>query len=171
MEDSFQFDSILELSDNRLWGAHFVVPDLVLKALSSDNKRVICLLNGKVEYQCAMVPKGEGIYVISVNKKIRDQLKLVPGSKVHVALKKDESVYGLPMPEELEEVLSQDTEGNRLFHALTDGKIRTLLYIVGHVKSSEKRIERALIIVKHLKEQAGKLDYRKLNQALKDGIS
>lgn len=169
MEDSFQFDSVLELSDNRLWGAHFAVPELVVKALTSNDKRVICRLNGTVEYQCAMVPKGEGIYVISVNKKLRDQLNLVAGSRVQVVLKKDESIYGLPMPEELAEVLSQDEEGNKFFHALTDGKIRTLLYIAGNVKSSEKRIERALIIVEHLKAQGGKLDYRKLNQALKSG--
>lgn len=169
MEDSFQFDAVIELSDNRLWGAHFAVPGVVVSALTSENRRVHCLLNGKAAYQCALLPKGEGVYVISVNKKIREQLKLAAGSAVHVVLKKDESVYGLPMPEELAEVLAQDAEGNKLFHALSEGKIRTLLYIVGNVKSSEKRIARALTILEHLKEQGGKLDYKKLGQAFKSG--
>jgi uncharacterized protein YdeI (YjbR/CyaY-like superfamily) len=103
-----------------------------------------------------------------VNKKIRDQLGLKPGSPAQVSLRKDESEYGLPMPEELAEVLAQDEEGNRLFHALTPGKLRTLLYIVGHVKNTDARIGRAFIIVEHLKANNGKIKYRQLNEELKN---
>jgi uncharacterized protein YdeI (YjbR/CyaY-like superfamily) len=89
---------------------------------------------------------------------------------VSVLLKKDESEYGLPMPEELQELLLQDEEGDRLFHALTIGKQRTLLYIVGSVKDTGKRISRALAIVNHLKATGGKIDYKKLNEAIRLGI-
>lgn len=41
------------------------------------------------------------------------------------------------MPEELEELLHQDEEGNRLFHALTPGKQRTLLYYIGAPKTAD----------------------------------
>ena len=166
--DSFQFTAFIEISTNKLWGAHFAVPNLVSEALSGpEDKRVVCTLNEKVEYQCAMLPRGDGSFLITVNKKIRDQLNLKPGSQVRVSLHKDESEYGLPMPEELAAVLEQDPEGSQFFHALTPGKLRTLLYIVGQVKSSDKRIARALAIVEHLKGNAGKLDYKQLHLHLK----
>lgn len=166
--DTFQFNSFIEISTNKLWGAHFAVPDLVANALiQGDDRRVVCTINSSTTYQCAMLPRGDGSFLISVNKKIRDQLKLTGGSRVQVSLVKDESQYGLPMPEEFAAVLEDDPEGARLLHALTPGKIRTLLYIVGNVKSSEKRIARALAIVEHLKSNDGQIDYKKLNAALK----
>ncbi|MBL7828138.1 MAG: DUF1905 domain-containing protein [Saprospiraceae bacterium] len=169
--DFFEFQSTLEISTNKLWGGHFAVPSWVLEAFaSSEDKRVVCQVNDAPEFQCAMLPVGDHTYVVSVNKKLRDHLKLKPGSKVDVKLRKDESVYGLPMPEEMAEVLAQDAEGNSLFHALTPGKIRTLLYIAGNVKSAEKRIFRAIAIVNHLKANKGKIDYKQLNLDLKAEI-
>lgn len=163
-----EFTSTIELSSNKLWGAHFGVPDVIARQfIEGDDRRVVCTLNEQVEYQCALLPHGEGSFVISVNKKIRDTLGLKPGSSVRVSLRKDESEYGLPMPEELEELLRQDEEGNRLFHALTPGKLRTLLYIVGHVKTSDKRLARSLTIVEHLKKNGGKIHYRELNLEIK----
>ncbi|MCB0523205.1 MAG: DUF1905 domain-containing protein [Lewinellaceae bacterium] len=167
--ETYQFTSSLEISTNKLWGAHFAVPDLVSGILiDGEDRRVICTLNEKVEYQCAMLPRGDGSFLITVNKKIREQLKLQAGSTLRVSLKKDTSEYGLPMPEEMAEVLAQDDEGNKLFHALTPGKIRTLLYIAGNVKSSEKRISRSIAIVEHLKETKGKIDFKMLNIKLKE---
>lgn len=162
------FTAALQESGNKLWGFHFLVPDPIAQTFLSEGvKRVVCTLNDKVEFQCGLIPKGEGLYCIMVNKKIRDQLGLKPGSSAQVTLQKDESEYGLPMPEELAEVLAQDEEGNRLFHALTPGKLRTLLYIVGNVKNTDARISRALVIVEHLKANSGKVDYKKLNLDLK----
>jgi uncharacterized protein YdeI (YjbR/CyaY-like superfamily) len=71
------------------------------------------------------------------------------------------------MPEELAELLAQDEEGDRLFHALTPGKLRTLLYLVGQPKSSDIRLHRALVVVEHLKTNQGKIDYKKLNLAVR----
>jgi uncharacterized protein YdeI (YjbR/CyaY-like superfamily) len=88
------------------------------------------------------------------------------GDEVRVAVQRDESTYGLPVPEEMAEVLAQDKEGDKLFHALTRGKQRTLLYIVGSVKQSDKRIHRSLVIVKHLKDTGGAINYRQLGKAL-----
>lgn len=168
MEESLQFTSVLEISTNKLWGAHLPVPDAIARVfVAQDAKRVVCTLNEKVEFQCALVPKGEGIYCVVVNKKTRDQLGLKEGSSVKVHIRKDESEYGLPMPEEMAEVLAQDEEGNRLFHALTPGKLRTLLYIVGNVKNSDARITKSLVIVEHLKANGGKINYRQLHEELK----
>lgn len=168
-ENTHHFTSILEESTNRLWGCHFAVPQLVAEALISkgEARRVVCILNEKVEFQCAMLPRGDGTFLITVNKKLRDQLGLKIGMKISASLRKDESEYGLPMPEELAELLAQDDEGNRFFHALTPGKLRTLLYIVGQPKNSDARLRRALVIVEHLKMNNGKINYRQLNEEMK----
>ncbi|MCK6691846.1 MAG: YdeI/OmpD-associated family protein [Thermoanaerobaculia bacterium] len=169
--EKLHFNTVLDLSDNRLWGAHFIVPDLVAQVFVGNKiRRVVCLLNGKIQYQCALLPKGDGSFLITVNKKTRDRLGLKAGSPLQVSLWKDDSEYGLPMPEELAELLSQDEEGNRIFHALTPGKIRTLLYIVDQVKDPDKRIGRALAIVEHLKTNEGKIDYKQLNEALRKSV-
>jgi hypothetical protein len=172
MEQNLSFSSVLEKSDNKLWGCHFVVPAWALAAMSEGNeeRRVVCTLNGKATYQCAMLPFGNGIYVITVNKKLQTQLKLAIGAKVEVTLRKDDSEYGLPMPEELAELLRQDDEGDRLLHALTPGKIRTMLYLAGQPKNSGTRLRRAVAIVEHLKENGGKIDFKKLNEKLKSPL-
>ncbi len=105
-----------------------------------------------------------------MNKKIRDALKLDFGSEVNVTLRKDTSEFGLPMPEELLEVFRQDAKGKQLFLSLTPGKQRTLLYIIGKVKDPQKRVDRSLVIIHHLKEQKGTIDYKKLDRSLKNSV-
>ena len=163
------FTSRLERSTNKLWGCHFQVPSTIAKSLiDSKLRRVVCTLNNSATYQCAILHYGKGLPVISVNKKLRDSLGLSFGSEVHVVLKKDESEYGLPLPDELRELFEQDAEGDRLFHALTRGKQRTLLYIVDKPKNQEQRVIRALAVVKHLKLNKGKIDYKQLGAMIKD---
>jgi hypothetical protein len=167
--DGHRFTSSLEQSHNKLWGCHFRVPTRIAKRLIDGNsRRVVCTLNDSAEYQCAMLPHGNGAFVISVNKQLRDKLGLSFGVEVHVRLANDKSVYGLPMPEEFHELLQQDVEGNSMFHALTRGKQRTLLYIIGSAKGSEKRVTRSIVIVKHLKANRGKINYGQLTLSLKD---
>lgn len=172
MNETLQFSGVLEISTNKLWGAHIAVPILVADTLIAENpsRRVVCVLNGLTEYQCGLIPRGDGTFLVMVNKKLQTKLGLKEGSRVEVALRKDESEYGLPMPEELAELLMQDEEGNRLLHALTPGKIRTLLYIVGQPKSSDLRLQRALTVVDHLKLHAGKIDYKVLYGAMRNTI-
>lgn len=163
-----EFTAALGRFDSNLWTFHIPVPGVVSKAfLDQGTTRVVCTLNGALTFQCALMPKGEGFWFININKKIRDTLKLEPGMEVQVSLVKDESTYGLPMPEELQELLAIDEEGDRLFHALTPGKQRNLLYIVGQPKTSDKRIERALVVVDHLKAHGGRIDFKRLYQNLK----
>jgi uncharacterized protein DUF1905/bacteriocin resistance YdeI/OmpD-like protein len=134
-------------------------------AFEGNNRRVVCSLNGAEPFQCALMPY-EGAYFILVNKAKRTELGVEPGDRLVVRLGKDESEYGLPMPEEFREVLDQDAEGDKLFHSLTPGKQRSLLYYVGKIKDIDRRIHTALIIVDHLREN-GKVVDKKLHEELK----
>lgn len=129
-------------------------------------RRVVCTINGEVSFQCALIPWGE-IFTIIVNKAKREKLGVAAGDMVSVELTADESKYGLPMPEELQEVLNQDPDGDRYFHALTAGKQRSILYFVGKIKDIDKRIHTALIFIEHLKKNDGKIISDQLQEELK----
>ncbi len=167
----YQFTATLQASESKIYQTHVVVPSEIASAfLAEDTKRVVATLtaNGKyVEYQCGLIPRGNGKTVIMVNKDHRTNLSIDAGNNVVVQLRNDESKYGLEMPEELAELLKQDTEGDRFFHALPEGKQRTLLYIVFSMKNPTRRIERAIAIVEHLKAHGGKIDYKQLYNDLK----
>ena len=158
-----EFTAKLENFNTRLWTFHIKVPkDVAMHYLQQGDKRVVATLNHSLTFQCAIMPAGDGVHFINVNKKIRDQLKIKEGSKINVELKKDESEYGLPFPEELKELLEQDKTGNMLFHALTPGKQRNMIYAVSQVKNTDLRIHRALVILEHLKKNKGKINFREL---------
>jgi len=152
------------------WHFLFVTKDLIAKLGFEDKyKRVVCTINGEECFQCALLPWGEIFYII-VNKNKRESLGIVAGDVVDVELVRDESKYGLPMPEELREVLDQDPDGDRLFHALTAGKQRTMLYYIGKWKDIDRRIHYALTVVEHLKRNDGSIIFKELGEELKRPI-
>ncbi|MBC7390145.1 MAG: DUF1905 domain-containing protein [Opitutaceae bacterium] len=163
------FTAVLEKFEGNLWSYYLVVPvSIALPYISDDgDRRVVCTLNNQTEFQCALMHKGDGNFFININKKIRDSLKLKLATQVSVSLRKDESEYGLPMPDELNETLLQDEDGHEIFHALSPGKQRTLIYIASSVKDTQKRINRAIAIVTHLKSTNGKINFKQLNELLK----
>ena len=77
----------------------------------------------------------------------------------------------MPISEEMKELLEIDPEGEALFHKLTPGKIRSLLHFVNKYKSSDKRIEKSVIILEHLKANNGTLDWKTLHDAFKTGLN
>ena len=131
---------------------YFMVDDEVIKGFKKkDIKRVLCQLNGKTEFHCALMPKkGEGTFV-NLGKKIIDPLGLSEGDYIDVIFKEDNNRYQFDMPTELQEVLKTDEEADGIFQSLTDGNKRGLIYLVNGVKSIDKRIERALKIAEKLK--------------------
>jgi len=165
---SIKFKSVLTRSTGEYGGLYFPVPRDVAEKFEVKNgtRRVVCTANGNLTFQCAVLPNSKGFY-IGTNKSIRDTLSIKPGDKVELELKKDESKYGCPMPAEFQEVLNQDSEGDKLFHSLTPGKQRSLLYFVGSVKDIDKRINTALKVIEHLKKNDGKLVHETLHDELK----
>ena len=167
---SIDFTTLLDQFEGVSMTAYLPVSATLAEAFPIQNgsRRVICTLNeGAMEFPCALVSKGDGDYFIFINKTIRNKLKLKLGQAVQVSLRSDESTYGLPMPEELGELLAQDDEGNALFHALTPGKQRSIIHLISVLKSTDKRLYKAIAILDYLKANDGKLDLIQLADALK----
>jgi Domain of unknown function (DUF1905)/Bacteriocin-protection, YdeI or OmpD-Associated len=129
-------------------------------------RRVVCTLNSVETFTCALFP-SQGNYFITLNKKLRDKLHLETGDTVTVELKKDESKYGMPMPDEFAEVLRQDPEGDRLFNKLSPGNQRLMLKLIVFVTDVDRRIARSLAGVELLKQSDGKFDYHAQHAAMR----
>lgn len=134
-------------------GMHYILLDQNTTATltNNGNNRVLCRMNNQLEFHCAVMPKKEGGHFINVGSIICKKLGIQEGSKVTASFTVDDTPYQFEMPIELEEVLNTDEQANKLFHGLTSGNQRSLIYLVTQVKSSEKRIERALKIAAKIK--------------------
>jgi len=95
-------NSTLEKFEGNLWGYHISVPnDVAEKFLGGDNRRIILTINDTQEIQCALMPNGKTGWFININKEVRKKLTLEIGQMVDAKIQKDDSKYGLPMPEEM----------------------------------------------------------------------
>lgn len=137
------------------------VPKEVVDELGTMKIRLLCTVNGTLTFQCGLMALGEGRAYISINAKRMKQLGVTLGSRVSVALEKDNSKYGMPVPEELEELLKQDTEGKRRFDKLTPAMQRYIIFYVAGVKSKQLRLDRAILLIENLKRAVeGKETFR-----------
>jgi hypothetical protein len=163
--------STLQKFDGNLWYYYVEIPKkLAAPFILGNDRRVVCTLNQTVSFQAALMPLGNGHFFINVNQATRKKLKLNEFDEVLVTLEKDNSEYGLPMPEEFKELLAQDLAGNEVFHQLTPGKQRTLLYIIGKPKSADLRIRNGIAVLEHLKQNDGNIIYKQLNEAIKNRL-
>jgi len=160
----------LEKVDSSLGWNYFILIDvaLVVSFIKNENRRIVCDAGQGVVFQCALMPDGKGNYQIIINKERRVKLGWVLGQIVEIVIAKDTSEYGLPISDELSEVLAQEQEGSVHFQLLTPGKRRTLIHWVDNVKNPEIRIRRAIVLLRHLKNQEGSIDFRRLNQEMKE---
>ncbi len=134
-------------------GMHYIKLDTseVPGLTQEGNKRVVCTLNGQLGFHCAIMHKKEGGHFINIGSAICKKLGISRGSKVMATFIVDNSKYQFAMPEQFQEVLNTDPEAETIFHSLTSGNQRGLIYLVTQAKSSGKRIERALKIVEKMK--------------------
>jgi uncharacterized protein YdeI (YjbR/CyaY-like superfamily) len=71
------------------------------------------------------------------------------------------------MPEDLQEGVKHDPEGQQCFDRRTAGKKRSIMYFVSKIKDIDKRIHTALIFIEHIKQNDGKIIQEKLTKELK----
>ena len=90
-------------------------------------------------------------FLISFGKRYQKDLGVDKSDFFMLQLSENQSKYGVEMPEEFQAVLDSDIEAYEGFESLTDGKKRSLIYYVTRFKSSQTRIDKALIISENIK--------------------
>lgn len=172
MPEIVRFESTVDITDSKPpW--HIVrVPKAKVAdfGFKGNLRRVRCRLNDSDAYQCSLFP-SKGDYFLTISKKQREKLGLRAGDNLTVELVKDDSKYGMPMPEEFAEVLRQDPIADEIFNKLSPGDQRLMLKLVVFVKDVDKRIIRSLIGIELLKQMNGVFDYRAQHAAMRAGVS
>lgn len=164
-----KFASALIKLDSNVWSHAVLVPDHISKHfIKGGNKRVVATLNNLTEIHCALMAGGTLGYFININKELRSRYGWKEGDILQIELQADQSEYGVPIPEEMEQAMALDQEGAHFFKSLSMGKQRALLHIIGKPKSAELRIKKSLLVLHYLSTVQGKLNFRELNQAFKD---
>ncbi len=161
--------SILEKFErSKVWNFHFKISDKIAHEILKEGKRVIITINNDISYQCGLLSAGDLGYFVIVNADIRKKAKISLYDRVSLHIQYDDSKYGLPVPGVFEELLLQDDPFKRVFHGLSMGKQRSLMYMVGTFKSEQKQLEKLMTIRDYLMQVDGKLDYKELQLAFKN---
>lgn len=153
---------------SKVYGWHIPIPYEIADAFIEGTKRRIkCTFENGYEHFTGLMPFKHYWYIL-VSTDIVSTLNLSEEQEITILLEKDNSQYGMSMPEELQVLLDQDETGFKHFDNLTPGKQRNLIYIVSKVKNTNKRLSKALAIVNHLNSQNGQLDFKLLAQKIKE---
>ena len=162
------FESAILMMNSPLWGAYIPVPEEVASFYKEKTiARFIAQINNRLTLHCAIMPGGNQTFFILMNKANVKALKIDIGMPLTVILSPDYSKYGMPLGEELEVLLQEDTLFEQYFEKLTPGKQRNLIYLVNKAKSSEIRLRTAIVVAAHIEANNGQLDFKMLNEALK----
>ena len=117
--------------------------------------KVKILFNGKILdfYAAVKRDKSSGNFKMMFSKQKQKELNLSLGDEFEMQLFEDTSKYGVDVPEELEEVFLTDYEAFKIFETLTKGKQRSIIYGLKRFKTSQQKIDKALIMCENLKRR------------------
>ncbi len=141
------------------------IPDILSRKHNAN--RVICRINDAGEVYAGLMHDGNGNYFMTVNREVCRKYGLEVGDSVQLDLRPDDSDYGMPVPPEAAELWNLDPEAREVFHSLSPGNQRNLLYQIDKLKRPESRAKKTVQIHDYLKSVNGKLDYKQLNAYIK----
>lgn len=168
MSHTFKTKLLHDDSSTLMWHWYIQLPQELIEKYENTDKRICCSINGNKAYHAALMSDGNGNYSILVNAARRKQYAIEIGDEIDVMVEQDTSEYGMEVPEVFYSICEEDPEGNEIFHSLTKGKQRTLLHLLGKVKSEAKQVEKWLTLFDYLKSVNGRLDFKELNEAFKN---
>lgn len=113
--------------------------------------KVTATFEGKSINFHAALQKYHGTYNLTFGKDKQKELGIFQNDYFTLQFFEDNSKYGVEMPEELEAVLLSDHDAFKIFESLTDGKKRSIIYMISRYKVSQTRIDKSLILVDNIK--------------------
>lgn len=162
-----EFQGKLAAFEFNHWQYHIPISDEIsTQMMDNTHRRVLIWIKDEGPFHMALM-KAKAYWYVLVNQDIRSRFKLDEQHAFQVKIDRDHSEYGHDMPEELQVLMDQDTEGADHFKNLPPGQQRMMVYTVNKVKNPESRMKKALAIIHHLKLAKGKLDYKQLNELIK----
>ena len=132
-----------------------ILPELpIADFIKGNHKRikVIASFEDKIiEFHAALKKEKTGVFRIYFSKAKQKELGVFMNDYFELQVYEDTSKYGVEISEELEAVLLSDFEAYTIFENLTPGKQRSIIYAIARYKSSQMRVDKALILTENLK--------------------
>lgn len=127
------------------------VADLFLKK-NYKRVKVTASFKGKhMSYHGALIPKKNGLVSMYFSNEKQKTLGIFMNDYFELQLFEDQSKYGVEMPEELDAVFLSDHEAYTIFEGLTPGRQRSIIYTIKRYKSTQTRVDKALMLTDNLK--------------------
>ena len=127
------------------------IAELFLK-VNQKRVKVEASFKGKtISFHGALISKKNGLVVMYFSNEKQKSLGVFMNDYFEMQLFEDGSKYGVDMPEELDAVLMSDYEAYSIFESLTPGRQRSIIYTIKRYKSTQTRVDKALILTENLK--------------------
>lgn len=104
-------------------------------------------------FKTTLMPHGNGLHFMILNKEIRDKLKVTLGDQIEVKLEADTTSTEIIIPEDFQEVLYTNATANSFFEQLAPSHKKEYLAWISDAKKEETRQRRILQAVEKLKEK------------------
>ncbi len=117
---------------------------------------VIATLDDCVELQASLVPMGGGKHRLQLNERIRRELDIEPGDRVHVALQVPEKPPTIPLPPDLAVAL-RENDLQETFSRFPAGKQNHIILWIeeaAHPHTRQKRIAKTMEVTFRSREHA-----------------
>ena len=127
--------------------------EVVLPFLKKGHKRVkveAAFEHRMIVFYGALQKRGSG-YFLTFGKQNQKTLGVFPSDYFTLQFSEDDSKYGVEMPEELEAVLASDTGAQEIFESFTDGKKRSIIYMIAKYKTVQTRIDKSILLCENIK--------------------
>jgi hypothetical protein len=139
----FQLAQPIHQLDKRKGGYYYLEIDseIVSRFPKQRATRLICTIEDKISFGCGLNHLGDGNFFIIVSTKNFKHLKKNTNEEVIFRIEEDPNPLGVEIPEVLEAMLEQNDEFKEQFSEMTDGKKRSLVYLITKFKDIDKQID------------------------------
>ncbi len=152
--------TLQKLPANRGGYYYIAVDAAVAASFSRGHKtRLRCVLNNSIPLSCGLNPLGNGHYFVIIATRHVKALKKSEGDELLFCLSEDENPLGVAIPEVLEALLEQEDELRAVFNGMTDGKKRSLIFLIKDMKDVDRQVQKAVAFLTTVK--AGRSPYRR----------
>ena len=104
-------------------------------------------------FKTTLMPHGNGLHFMILNKEIRDKLHIVLGDQITVLMELDQTPTEINIPEDFQEVLYTNATANSFFEQLAPSHKKEYISWISDAKKEETRQRRILQAVEKLKEK------------------
>jgi L-ascorbate metabolism protein UlaG (beta-lactamase superfamily) len=145
-----------EMGEKTGWTYIIVPSDEAQKMHAADKKgfRVKGKLHDVAIAQVALMPMGEGDYVLPINASMRKQLKQSIGASIRMQLSKDESA--LTIDDDFQACLAEEPEAQKFFNTLAPSHQKYFSKWIAEAKTEATKTKRLAQAIEGLSQ---KMDY------------